>query len=110
MQTSHKILFTELLFIQFRTVSCKETQAPTTPGLQVFATGLTTPVCLAHAGDSRLFAVNQHGTIQLIDATGAVNPIPILDICFRVTYGGERGLLGLAFHPQYKTNGYFYIN
>jgi len=110
MQTHYKILLTALLFIQAVTVGCKETQVITTPGLQVFATGLTTPVCLAHAGDSRLFAVNQHGTIQLIDASGAVNPVPFLDISTRVTFGGERGLLGLAFHPQYKTNGYFYVN
>jgi glucose/arabinose dehydrogenase len=75
-----------------------------------FASGLTSPVGITNAGDNRLFVVNQKGFIHIIGSDGIVNPQPFLDIDDLVVYGGERGLLGMAFHPQYKTNGYFYVN
>jgi len=75
-----------------------------------FASGLTSPVGITNAGDSRLFVVNQRGFIHIISSEGIVNPQPFLNISARIVYGGERGLLGLAFHPQYKTNGYFFVN
>lgn len=78
--------------------------------MTIFATGLENPVAIAHAGDSRLFVVNQKGTIQVVDSEGNVKPEPFLDLGQKVTYGGERGLLGLAFHPDYSANGYFYVN
>ncbi|MBK7175226.1 MAG: PQQ-dependent sugar dehydrogenase [Bacteroidales bacterium] len=68
------------------------------------------PVCIANAGDSRLFVVDQHGIIQIVDSNGIVLPQPFLDIHERVSYGGERGLLGLAFHPEFSSNGYFFVN
>lgn len=75
-----------------------------------FASGLISPVCIANAYDSRLFVVDQHGSIVIVDSAGNVNPETFMDISDRVFYGGERGLLGIAFHPDYKTNGYFYVN
>jgi len=75
-----------------------------------FAMGLSNPVAIICAGDSRLFVVDQAGYIRIVDSAGKVNPNPFLDIHGRVTFGGERGLLGLAFHPAYKSNGYFYVN
>ena len=81
-----------------------------TNNLVPFATGLITPVCIANTGDSRLFVVDQHGKINIVDSAGNINPQPFLDITDRVSYGGEEGLLGVAFHPQYSTNGYFYVN
>ena len=78
--------------------------------LVTFASGLTSIVGITNAGDERLFVVNQRGTIHIINSAGTVSPQPFLDIRDRVVYGGERGLLGLAFHPQYKTNGYFFVN
>jgi glucose/arabinose dehydrogenase len=110
MRTLYKILAASLLLIHTGTAGCKEMQAINNPGLVVFATGLTTPVCIAHASDSRLFVVNQHGLVLAIDSTGNIDPLPFLDISSRVVYGGERGLLGIAFHPNYKINGYFYVN
>jgi hypothetical protein len=110
MKALHKILVTSLLFIHAATAGCKEMQTTSNPGLAVFANGLTTPVCIAHSGDSRLFVVNQHGLVMIVDSVGNVNPVPFLDISSQVVYGGERGLLGIAFHPVYKTNGYFYVN
>ncbi len=80
------------------------------PGvLSPFAGGFTSPVTITHTGDSRLFVVDQPGSVFIVDSSGQVNPVPFLDITGRVTYLGEQGLLGLAFHPDYINNGYFYV-
>lgn len=110
MKTLHKILPLIFFLILMETASCKGVEGTTNPSLVVFATGLVTPVCISNAGDSRLFSVNQQGLIAVVDSVGHVNPVPFLDISSHVTYSDERGLLGLAFHPHYKTNGYFYVN
>ncbi|MDP5027802.1 MAG: PQQ-dependent sugar dehydrogenase, partial [Flavobacterium sp.] len=81
-----------------------------TIALQSFATGLTSPVEITHAGDSRLFVVEQSGKIKIINANGTVNTTPFLNLTSLISTGGERGLLGLAFHPNYATNGYFFVN
>lgn len=68
---------------------------------------------LQNAGDgtNRLFAVERDGRIKVIENQTNVNTTKLfLDITDRVTAGGETGLLGLAFHPDYETNGYFYVN
>ena len=73
--------------------------------------GFSSPVDLQAApGDrSRLFIVEQAGRIRVI-RSGALVATPFLDISARLTSGGERGLLGLAFHPQFLTNGRFFVN
>ncbi|GAA0880370.1 PQQ-dependent sugar dehydrogenase [Algoriphagus jejuensis] len=72
------------------------------------------PVDLQHAGDGsdRLFVVEQRGVIAVFkNETQVVEKATFLDIESKVNDGGnEQGLLGLAFHPQYKTNGYFFVN
>ena len=75
------------------------------------ATGLTLPVAIAHAGDGsgRLFIVQQTGEIVIWDGQ-QVLPTPFLDLSAVVACCGERGLLGLAFHPDYATNGRFFVN
>jgi glucose/arabinose dehydrogenase len=81
------------------------------PGvLTPFSNGLTSPVVIANAGDSRLFVANEPGSISIVDSAGNVKPEFFLDITNKVIFGGEQGLLGLAFHPDYKNNGYFYVN
>ena len=79
--------------------------------LQSVATGLTSPVAIANAGDGsgRLFFVEQPGVIRVFDGA-QVLPTPFLDIGGLVSGGGERGLLGLAFHPDYPATPYFYVN
>jgi glucose/arabinose dehydrogenase len=77
--------------------------------LEEFATGLTSPVEITNANDSRLFVVQQNGMIKIIQPNGTINPAHFLDISSKITFNGERGLLGLAFHPQYPTNGYFFV-
>ena len=68
------------------------------------------PVYLASPpGDSRLFIVEQAGRIRIVKNGQALSE-PFLDIADRVRSGGEQGLLSVAFHPDYRTNGYFYVN
>ncbi|WP_336960010.1 PQQ-dependent sugar dehydrogenase [Chryseobacterium contaminans] len=74
-----------------------------------FATGLTSPVEITNANDSRLFVVQQNGIIKIIQPNGTINPTQFLNISSKIIFNGERGLLGLAFHPQYSTNGYFFV-
>jgi hypothetical protein len=76
--------------------------------LEVFVTGLTSPVEITNANDSRLFVVQQNGIIKIIQPNGTINTTNFLNIGSKITFGGERGLLGLAFHPQYSANGYFF--
>lgn len=79
--------------------------------LGAVATGLTNPLLAeSPVGDtSRLFVAQQNGKIRLIKDGTLVGPA-FLDISDRVTSGGERGLLGLAFHPDYEQNGLFYLH
>lgn len=77
--------------------------------LEDFASGLTSPVEITNANDSRLFVVQQDGIIKIIQPNGTINATNFLNISTKIVYGGERGLLGLAFHPQYATNGYFFV-
>ncbi len=78
--------------------------------LQLFAEGFTSPVDIAHAGDDRLFVVQQSGQIRILNADGSINQTPFLNINSIISSGGERGLLGLAFAPDYATTGRFYID
>ncbi|TZF94932.1 T9SS type A sorting domain-containing protein [Chryseobacterium panacisoli] len=77
--------------------------------LEEFATGLTSPVEITNANDSRLFVVQQNGIIKIIQPNGTINATNFLNIGSKIIFGGERGLLGLAFHPQYSSNGYFFV-
>jgi len=77
--------------------------------------GFDVPVAIRNAGDgtNRLFIVEKQGIIKLIKnvASMSVTPSAFLDITDRVdNSGGEEGLLGLAFHPDFESNGYFYVN
>jgi glucose/arabinose dehydrogenase len=58
--------------------------------------------------DGRIFVVEQAGRIRLVK-NGVLQATPFLDISTRVLSGGERGLLSVAFHPQYATNHFFYV-
>src|SRR5688572_9716204 len=72
------------------------------------------PVDLQHAGDNtnRIFVVEQAGVISVFANNPSVgSKKTFLDIKTKVNdSGNEEGLLGLAFHPDYETNGYFYVN
>src|SRR5690606_21399075 len=80
--------------------------------LEPVAGGLRSPIGLAHAGDGsgRLFVLEKAGVIRIIQ-DGQVLPQPFLDITDRVgSSGSEQGLLGLAFHPEYASTGFFFVN
>jgi glucose/arabinose dehydrogenase len=81
-----------------------------TISLQSIATGFASPVEITNAGDSRLFVVQKGGLIRILNADGTVNATPFLNLSAFVSTNSERGLLGLAFHPNYATNGYFFVN
>ena len=77
--------------------------------IELFKSGFSSPVDIQNAGDDRLFIVEQAGRIQILNADATINPVPFLNITSIVSSGGERGLLGLAFHPDYANNGYFFV-
>ncbi|MBL7983612.1 MAG: PQQ-dependent sugar dehydrogenase, partial [Flavobacteriales bacterium] len=78
--------------------------------LRNYATGFAEPVAIAHCGDDRLFVVERAGVIRIVSDSMTVEPEPFLNISGPVNSGGgEQGLLGLAFDPEYATNGYFYL-
>lgn len=86
--------------------------APNAPQLRytfpVVATGFTQPVFVTHAGDARLFVLEQPGVIKIIK-NGQVLAAPFLDISARVRCCTEEGLLGLAFEPDYASTRRFYV-
>lgn len=115
-----KLIAAGLLFLSFL-VGCgsdsedgnsppPRTQAPTVT-LATVASGLSQPLDLEQPtdGSGRLFVVEQGGRIRIIE-NGSVLTSPFLDISGKIESGGEKGLLGLAFHPSYNANGFFYVN
>lgn len=85
--------------------------AASTIELQPVLTGLSEPafVTNAHDGSQRLFIVEQPGVIKVLKP-GATLPTVFLDISAKVLFGGEQGLLGLTFHPQYAQNRRFFLD
>jgi glucose/arabinose dehydrogenase len=80
--------------------------------LQRIVGGLDTPVSIAYAGDGsqRLFVLEKAGRIRIV-RSGVLADTPFLDITDRVgSSANEQGLLGLAFHPNYHDNGWFFVN
>lgn len=78
--------------------------------LELITNQATGVVSLANAGDDRMFYVRQSGQIKIMNPDGSIEATPFLDITPLVSSGGERGLLGLAFAPDYETSGRFYVN
>ena len=80
--------------------------------LEPIATNLNAPVQVTFApGDdaSRVFIVTQFGRIRIVE-NDQILPASFLDINSKLTFSGEQGLLGMAFHPDYAQNGFFYVN
>ncbi len=86
-------------------------QASIAIGFSTITSGISRPVALANADDGtgRLFVAEQAGRIRVISRHGRLLASPFLDIRGRVSCCGERGLLGIAFHPDYASNGRFYV-
>jgi glucose/arabinose dehydrogenase len=92
----------------------EQTAAPSGGSVGVTLTPITTsvssPVHVTNAGDGsgRLFIVEQGGYIRVYE-NGQVLPTPFLDVHTLISNGSEEGLLSVAFHPSYSSNGYFYV-
>ncbi len=105
---------TAIWFLILAAISPAGLRAQIVPGLDAIrvASGLTQPLFVtAPPGDSgRLFIVQQNGRIRILNlATGALNVTPFLTLT-GLAAGGEQGLLGMAFDPNYAANGKFYLN
>ncbi|MEJ7861553.1 MAG: PQQ-dependent sugar dehydrogenase [Pyrinomonadaceae bacterium] len=79
--------------------------------LQPFLANLSSPLLATNAkdGSKRLFVVQQGGIIKVVQP-GSSGATDFMNISSKVVAGGEQGLLGLAFHPQFVANGYFFVN
>jgi glucose/arabinose dehydrogenase len=75
----------------------------------VITSGLSAPMQFVHAGDGskRIFIVQKAGTIRVYDST--FNFLSVFGTVSNVSTNGERGLLSMAFHPNYSTNGFVYV-
>ena len=80
--------------------------------LTLVKSGLSKPILVTHAGDGsgRLFVVEQTGRVRIITSGGTLLAAPFIDLTSLVSKGSEQGLLGLAFHPRFETNGFFFTN
>ena len=79
--------------------------------MEPFVDGLDSPLAAVNAGDGsgRIFVVEQGGLIRLV-RDGKLLPEPFLDVSAEISSGGERGLLGLAFHPDFPQDPRFFVD
>lgn len=97
------------------TVKAQDEEETYSVGVQLVAEGLAAPVAIAtpNDGTGRLFVVDQMGMIRVISADGTLSPDPFLDLTGLIVplnpQYDERGVLGLAFHPDYANNGRFFV-
>lgn len=107
-----KCLVVALIIYAFTFLNINPTFGQSMPELklrQVFS-GLSSPVAMSHIpNDNRIFIVERRGRIKIAYPNGTVLETPFLDITDRVIGGGEKGLLGLAFPPNYKNSGQFFV-
>jgi glucose/arabinose dehydrogenase len=103
-------------FLLLLAAGCGDAKRPATVStqsltLQPLVSGLSSPLGLEQPNDgtNRLFVVEQGGRIKIIQ-NGAVLATAFLDISSKITTGGEMGLLGVAFHPNFSSNGKLYVN
>jgi glucose/arabinose dehydrogenase len=106
-----RLVLALLLAVAASVWAAARADAQLTIGFEPVASGLSSPLGLVNAGDGsgRLFILEQTGRIKVYDGA-QVLATPFLDVSALVSCCGERGLLGLAFHPDYRTNGFFYVH
>jgi glucose/arabinose dehydrogenase len=111
MRAGHPAVLAALALVLLTAVPARPARAALRPSqvtvsLNAVHTGFADPVSVTAAGDGsgRLFVVEQGGTVRLV-SHGTVQATPYLDLRASVGTGGERGLLSIAFHPGFRTNG-----
>lgn len=111
-----KILFgmclLSIVLITTLGILAQNNPAPLTIRLQPFLSGLSLPVYITSAkdGTKRLFVLQQRGLIRVVQP-GSNTATTFMDMTAKVSSSGnERGLLGIAFHPQFATNSFFFVN
>ena len=101
------------VFIVAGLVDCDTSNAQTNLQLQLLSTSFSLPVFATEAPGEpgSLYVIEQHtGRIRILDTdTGQINGTPFLTVP-GISTGGEQGLLGLAFHPDYENNGHFFVH
>jgi uncharacterized protein (TIGR03437 family) len=108
-------LILALLFFTVDRLAGRKAEVSAQSAIQLIpvASGLANPLFVTSArdGSNRLFIIEQPGRIRIL-APGASAPAQtsFLDITSKIVFGGEQGLLGLAFHPQYATNRRFFVD
>jgi glucose/arabinose dehydrogenase len=103
-------VFTCFTILAFCVILSKNSVAqPVLSLVPVIDTGLSSPIQFVNAGDGtrRVFIVQQGGTIRAYDS--AFKFLSLFLTVSNVNFSGERGLLSMAFHPDYKNNGLFYV-
>jgi len=98
-----------LLLICLCVFSNLQAQFPTSVYLTEYVSGIEKITEITHANDQRLFVCTQLGIIHIVDENAVILEEPFLDISNLVDATGERGLLSLAFHPEYEINGWFFV-
>ena len=107
MKRFYTLWFFSIIFLACTQGQPTVTFTPYTPS----GPALTSPVDIVNAADgsNRLFIVEKRGTVRIIQGGAVLNSF-FLDIQTQVMNSGERGLLGMAFHPQYPDSPYVYVN
>ncbi|WP_247234043.1 PQQ-dependent sugar dehydrogenase [Telluribacter sp. SYSU D00476] len=82
---------------------------PAVVQVQEYASGLTRPTDIASVHDGRLYVAEVGGKIRIISPGGLLLPLPLLDISHKLSDTEWNGIFGLAFHPNYASNGYFFV-
>ena len=97
------------LTLSFLFANCVQSQPPALK-FTSYVSGLSSPLDIKNAGDGskRLFAVEQSGKIRIIK-NGTLLSKPFIDLASIIAYGGEQGLLSVAFPPYYKQHGFFFV-
>jgi hypothetical protein len=89
-------------------LTCTPVSGMTMAARKIGAVSGSATLATSPPNDGRLFVLEQAGRIRVFE-NEVLKDTPFLDISSKVTAGGEQGLLGLAFHPHYATNGLFYV-
>ena len=91
-------------------LACAESAWALPPVSLEHVVSLQSPLYVSHAGDGRIFIVERAGRILVCDAQACTAPTTFLDISSRVDTSDEGGLFTVAFHPNYASNGYFFVS